>query len=352
MSAGLGDQQFAQIDALLTRERFLQRGGKHRPASFGVASAQQQLAMLPRLERKEQRAAIADHVLVVAFEHDGLRFIRTAERGDAAAAQHLSHAAIEGKTVSDRKCLKFARKLAQALHVVEETREPGRALQVDRVRERMDAGVRRAFDQHGHCAARPIEAAPCETRTPFERQGEPGQIDALRTRAGVVPADAGQVVAHEAGERFLAVAEPEEDVGHRDVRLVLRAAVVAVLRALQHVLRRGARLLQLKRGELRGPDAELDHRDFARIADSFAHSQRGCVAGAGFGMQPAVHAAKTHAQQTIGIELETARILLFAVHLQGVQAVPQQRDGFREVRILNQLVRDRCAPFRDAARVP
>ena len=102
--------------------------------------------MLPCLEREEQCAAVAHHVVVEAIQHDGFCFIEAVKRRDVTAAQHLSHAAIKREAVSDRDAFQFAREPAEAFHVVEETREPRRALQVDRVCERMAACVGCALD--------------------------------------------------------------------------------------------------------------------------------------------------------------------------------------------------------------
>ena len=169
----------------------------------------------------------------------------------------------------------------------------------------------------------------------------------MRTGARIVPSDAGKIAAREAGQRFLAVAEPEQRVGQRDMRFVQRDGIAAVLRALQHVLRRRARVLELQRGELCRPDAELDHRDFARIAESFADRERGRIARGRFGMQPAVHAPQAHAKQTIRIELQTPHVLL-AIRLQRFQTAAQKRRGFRETGIVDERIRARQI----GARVP
>jgi hypothetical protein len=120
------------------------------------------------------------------------------------------------------------------------------------------------------------------------------------------------------------------------VGFVERDPVAAVLGALQHILRGGARLLELKRRQLRGPDAELDRREFGGRTDAFADGQCGGVAGGGFRVQPAVHATQAHAEQPVGVKLKTAHGLLFLGRLQHVEATAQQRDGFGELRFFDQ----------------
>ncbi|MNG01263.1 hypothetical protein D3C84_842320 [compost metagenome] len=141
----------------------------------------------------------------------------------------------------------------------QQRRQPGSALQGHGAVEGVGIGLPGPGGELGLGVAGLSEAAQLEGGQPLEGNRQANEVQAL----GLGPVRlvfAEQLTTVQAGQAFLEIAEPEQGIGHRHMRLDAQGTEPGQLRPLQHVLGGGPRLAQIQAHQLGGPDTELHRR--------------------------------------------------------------------------------------------
>jgi hypothetical protein len=138
--------------------------------------------------------------------------------GQVTPSEDLPDATVEDKAVFGRERLQVRSQGPELIHVFKQAGQPGGPLQGDGPIEGVVMGLARALEQARLRHLGAVEIPHLKGRQPLKGQGQSNQVKTLRP-CSILLAHRHQPAPAEAGQGLGSITQPEQGVGHGNVRL-------------------------------------------------------------------------------------------------------------------------------------